>query len=172
MASFTEALPVILEHEGFDVCTDTPDDKGGTTKWGITAGALERYRKRPCGPEDIRTLTYAEAEACYRATFWDTEGLGCLRSQRVATKCFDILVNMGLHGGARVIQKACVACGSPLEVDGFLGCHTIKALNAAPQDKMLAALKAAQRARYEQIIAADPSQERFRHGWLTRSEWP
>jgi lysozyme family protein len=177
MADFKQAIPIILAHEGGAKYSNIPGDKGGPTKWGITQETLSRWRCRNVFPKDVRTLTEKEARAIYRAYYWTLCRCEDIRDQTVATKVFDIAVNLGVHrrgiDAAELLQRAVNYCApsNKISVDGVIGSRTIQLVNLCRPDCLLDALCMEQRNYYLELIAANPSQEKFRKGWLRRAEW-
>lgn len=175
MSDFSKAIPVILAHEGGEKFTVTKGDKGGATKWGITLATLRLWRGRPTSTLNVRNLTREEAEKIYRARYWDACRCGEILDQDVATKIFDVAVNCGPWTSIRIVQGACVSLsgsgpdGCP--IDGVMGPITIGAVNACDKGALLSAICELQRMHYEAIISRDPTQAKFRNGWLKRAEW-
>lgn len=187
MANFVKALPTILQHEGGYV--NDPLDPGGATDMGISLRYL-RAREDADGDgrldgdfdldgdvdvKDILALHAASedqrqafARKIYKTGFWDPNNLDQIESQTLATKIFDMCVNVGNRQGVKLIQKA----AGTLTVDGFLGPATINALNSRPWEQLLKAACAQQKEFYEQLIAAKPSRAKWRKGWIKRAAWP
>lgn len=67
--TFAACLSETLAHEGGYV--DHPKDPGGATNMGITQAALSDWRDRPVSRFEVRTLTRVEADAIYRARYWN-----------------------------------------------------------------------------------------------------
>src|SRR5690606_26803467 len=82
---FRRAVEVVLAHEGSYV--NDPADPGGETKFGIS--------KRQYPDLDIASLTREQAVEIYRRDWWDKYGYGRLASPAIATKVFDLSVNVG-----------------------------------------------------------------------------
>jgi lysozyme family protein len=178
MADFAVALPVILAHEGGSKYTNTLGDRGGPTKYGITHRTLADWRNRPVSPEDVRTLTALEAADIYRNRYWQKCRCDEIKDQTVATKVFDVAVNLGVmrrgEDAAEILQRAVNCCSPPalLRVDGWIGDQTIAAANLCDSMRLVSALCMEQRNYYLNLIADNPSQEKFRAGWLSRADWP
>lgn len=85
-----------------------------------------------------------------------------ITSQSVANIVVDWVWASGKHG----ITKVQALLG--VKVDGIVGDKTLAALNAQPPRVLFDKIKAARVAFIEGIIAANPSQNRFRKGWLNR----
>lgn len=177
MADFNQAIPIILQHEGG--FANDPNDKGGTTNWGISL----RYAKTlgflldidgdgDVDGEDIRRLPKEKAVELYKKNWWDAFGYAWLSNQFVAAKVFDMAVNMGPGAAHALVQKACNACGAKLIVDGNLGPISRGVMNSMKPSKLITAIQSQQVAFYEAIVRRDPSQARFRRTWLLRAGWP
>lgn len=83
--SYPNAFNFVIGAEG--KLTDDPNDPGGLTKYGIS------HRAYP--DKDIRNLTLADAEAIYKADYWDK----CLCDTLpypLDVAVFDTAVNMGV----------------------------------------------------------------------------
>src|SRR5690606_11945492 len=111
---FLRAAEVVLEHEGGDV--NDPRDPGGETKYG--------NGKRSCPYLDIDNLTREDAIAIYYRDFYLKYGYGRLNDATVATKVFDMAVNMGPATAHRLLQEALVFLGYDIAVDGIIGPQT------------------------------------------------
>lgn len=172
MATIQEALPITLVHEGGSEYTNIPGDSGGPTKYGVTIHTLSAWRKTECTEDDVKNLTLEEATAIYKAAYWDVLHCDDIENQGVAQKMFDIIVNMGCmpprHGG-EVIQKAVVACGQGIRVDGSPGSKTLAAVNECDGDELMKALATAAANRYHERVTEKPDQQKFLTGWLVRA---
>lgn len=182
VSSFDLAIPVILAHEGTDTnfWVDDPNDRGGETAWGISTLIIQREGITAAelglanlAPGALKNLTKAAAAYMYKKLFWDKYGYGRLWDQRVATKVFDASVNMGPSTAHRLAQKAAGVCGNPPQdgVDGIFGKHTVDAINACDPNQFLSAYVDQMHQRYDAIIAADPTQQKFASNWSRRADW-
>jgi lysozyme family protein len=178
MADFSKAIGVILAHEGGSKYTNIPEDRGGPTKWGITQRTLAGWRGRPVTADEVKSLTEIEAADIYRNRYWRKCRCDEIKDQTIATKVFDIAVNLGVmrHGedAAEILQRAVNCCSPPasLRIDGWIGDQTIAAVNLCEPARLVDALCMEQRNYYLELIAERPSQEKFRRGWLRRAAWP
>lgn len=82
---FDKAIKVVLAHEGGYV--NDPNDLGGETNFGIS--------KRSYPTVDIKNLTREQAVEIYRGDWWERYRYGDIEDLDVATKVFDLAVNMG-----------------------------------------------------------------------------
>jgi len=170
MARFILAIPFLLEHEGGYV--NDPADRGGETAYGITR------RDHPDawvnGPP-----TEQEAEEIYRNAYWNALYLDEVQEQPLANKLLDTAVHCGVKRTAKWWQTALnlvrgVVGKSLLVVDGVVGPHTRAAqaeLNQAYSWTVIVDLALQQTIHYLEIAKADPTQEKFLDGWLSRAKW-
>lgn len=157
---FRYAVEVVVRNEGGYV--NDPSDPGGETKFGIS--------KRSYPHLDIANLTREEAIAIYRRDWWDKYGYGRLASSAIAAKVFDLSVNVGPRRAHEMLQRALHAVGRrDVVVDGIIGPQTIAAVNAAPPDALLAALRAEAAAYYRQLIERNPTLKKYERGWMRRA---
>ena len=162
MADFALALPYVLKHEGG--WSDDPDDPGGATNYGITlktASSIGILTK-----EQLRAITPEQVAGIYKRDYWKFDALN---SQRVATKLFDMCVNMGVRKGVELAQDGLNLLGASIHPDGLLGPITVKCINAVPEDKMLDVLCHEAQGRYLDIVAANPRMKKFLPGWMHRA---
>jgi lysozyme family protein len=171
MAEFEPALKVVLDHEGGAAYTAHPADHGGPTKWGVTLATLADWRGATVKPGDVEGLSFEEAAKIYRARYWDAIHGDDIEDQQVATKCLDIVVNMGVRNGSHVIQLAVTWAGKFIIVDSIVGANTLKAMNSTGPLVLLGELRQAMRLRYMGIAALHPEQNVFLKGWLNRADW-
>lgn len=174
---FESALRDVLQKEG--IFSDDPVDRGGATKYGITE-ALARLHGYV---GDMRDLSLDKAKDIYKVEFWDP--LRCdqiaAHSQAVANELFDTGVNMGTRVAVTFLQRALNALNrnrkdyADIVMDGKMGQGTIGALQAyfsvrgrGGEAVLMKCLNALQGARYIEICANDPMQERFLYGWIDK----
>lgn len=180
MAKFEEALGTILKHEGGFV--DHPADPGGATNYGVSLRYLRSLGDvvgdfdddGDVDAEDIRKMSEEDARGIYRQRWWDRYKYGLITDQRLATKVFDMAVNMGARQAHRLLQRALnslrVRTGGPaLLVDGDLGPKTLATANAAPANLLHGELQKRQAEFYGSLVRARPSRAAFLKGWLNRA---
>ena len=159
MAEFLVAIEIVLKHEGGD--SNDVADRGGRTRYGISAKAHPNV--------DIEHLTLDGAKRIYLEKYWIPGKYGQIHDQAVATKIFDMAVNMGPKRAHTLTQRALQALGIATAIDGLMGSATIVAINVADAGKLLDAIKAEAAKFYQEIASKDPSQNKFLKGWLTRA---
>jgi lysozyme family protein len=156
MAEFEKAIGIVLRHEGGYV--HDPVDPGGETKFGIS--------KRQYPLVDIKNLTRQEAIEIYRRDYWRYDGF---IEQTVATKVFDMAVNMGHKNAHTLLQVALNGLGSRVAVDGALGPQTTGAANGCEGAKLVQELRATQATYYAKLVVRKPRMEKFLRGWMRRA---
>lgn len=184
MAQLKLALPTIFYHEGRYV--NSKSDPGGATNFGISlkfllkTGDLDKdgwldgdvNHDGKLTVEDIKQMTEAEAAKLYDLYFWSKQGYGGIDDQSIATKVFDLAINMGSLGANKCLQRAVrTANGSHLLLDdGLFGRQTLAAVNEANPVKVLAATKSEAARYYNQIVIKNPKLECYLRGWLNRAK--
>jgi lysozyme family protein len=170
---FYIAVKRTLEFEGG--YSNDPDDRGGETKWGITRKAWSGYGE----DVDFAHMKIADAQDLYLNVYWRGACLGVLDSagvpQRLLNEIFDAVVNHGIAGGIRCLQRAyndINGDGADLVVDGKIGNKTIGAVaqfcaRSNYADALVAALRF-ERAGIYFNLCNDPTQKKFLRGWLRR----
>jgi len=173
--NFDIAFSLLLSSTYEGGYSNDPTDRGGETKWGITRKTWEGYG------EDV---TFAhmginDAQNFYLNVFWRGASISVLDSgavpQRLLSEIFDSVVNHGIAGGIRCLQRAYndVSDTDALVVDGRIGNKTISAVasfcnrNSSYADALLAALRF-ERAGLYFNLCNDPTQKKFLRGWLRR----
>lgn len=161
-ASFDLALPYTLRNEGG--WANFASDPGGATNYGITLETARKYGIADA--EALRNITPEQVAAIYRAGYWRFDGVD---DQRVATKLFDMAVNMGPQAAVRICQSCLNDAGAALEVDGRFGLVTLECLNAVRPALILSLLCTKSADYYRAIVAKRPESVKFLRGWLKRA---
>jgi lysozyme family protein len=161
MAEFNIAIQKTLQNEG-GYSNDNLDN-GGETKFGISRAAYPNL--------DIKNLTLHKAKIIYKRDYWDKLNLDAMGNQKIAEKLFDLAVNAGLKQAVKCLQRAIrSALGIVLIDDGIFGVRTHEALSISYNTvALLAAFRSEMAGFYRVLIAKNPSQERFKNGWITRA---
>lgn len=166
MSRFSEAIEYVLENEGG--YTNDKQDRGGCTNFGIslnTIVTMPEFGIKNC--EDIKTLTREQAKKIYYMVWWKFE---YILNQQVATKMFDIFVNLPPGSANRLYQRAANACGAQLKVDGIYGALTEAAINKLDPKAYLMELVDQLHSYYNKVVEARPEQAVFIRGWLQRAD--
>ena len=153
----------ILEREGAFV--DRPEDRGGPTKFGVTARTLSTWRGRVVTAADVAALTPEEAREIYRRVYLDRTGLWGIPNVPLRALLLDCAVNHGPGDAIRWLQRALRVT----PVDGALGSQTLGALDASDQRRVYLSVCAQRVRRYGDLITRQPSQAIFASGWMNRA---
>jgi lysozyme family protein len=156
MASFDQAIGLVLAHEGGYVFN--PADPGGERNFGISKRAYPNL--------DIKHLTEDQANEIYRQDYWRYDGIA---NQDVATKIFDMAVNMGPPTAHRLLQMALNAQGQAVAVDGVFGPQTLAATNRVDPTRLLQEFRAQAAVRYADIVLGNRAERTFLLGWMRRA---
>jgi len=168
--NFTSSLGFVLRHEcvfapghdndlNFVVCEDVPGDTGGLTKFGIDAASHPGV--------DIRDLTLDQATALYRDDEWTHCRCDDLPTG-LDTAIFDCAVNNGIIVAGILLQRAVIACGYGVVVDGQIGPQTVRTATLVNGSELMARLLQLRRERYTDIVLHHPGDAKFLKGWLNR----
>lgn len=166
---------------------DVAADPGGITNHGVSLRfALQQIKATPelillfdvdhngtVDRRDILGMTADQAAEIFFECWWQPGWYRKLSPELLAWKCFDIAVNTGPVRAALLLQKALVALGSNIPVDGAVGPLTLTAVQSATKADagaaLLAALRKAQAAFYRGLAAQEPDFKTFLAGWLNRA---
>ncbi len=163
MALFEPAFNFMMDNEDRHRTGIVTSDEGGKTRFGI---AQKWHHDLPA---DFYTMPAEDALAIaanvYRSEYWRPVRGSEILDQRVASKCFDLFVNLPEIVAARIIQGAAIALGQKIPCDGKFGSLTICAINALNADEFLNMVCTVQAKHYREH--GDP---RFMHGLLDRAK--
>ena len=155
-----------FEHEGD--FSNHPNDKGGPTRYGISARAFGHYFGfEPTAPQ-MATLTKSAAELIAREYYYIAPGFDKL-PDRIAVQMFDIGFNMGPSRAWKLLQRVV----GTVE-DGIFGPKSWSCFDevrdAYGLEYVNSELVSARLAFYEGVIRRDPTQAVFERGWRRRAE--
>ena len=114
-------------------------------------------------------MTVDQAKNIYKRDFWDPQLYKDIKDVNLATKVFDLAVNMGSNWAHRLVQRALKSTGQDIAEDGVLGPMTLAAINKADLSDLLAALKSEAAGYYRTLAATQPRRAKFLKGWLKRA---
>lgn len=153
----------IIRREGGFI--NHPNDRGGPTKYGITAKTLGNWRNlgRLATSDEVAALTEAGAREIYRHRYIVEPGFDAIAHPALQV----LLVDAGVHSGP---QKAVKWLQEALGVtaDGVIGSKTRAALAATDQSKLYNKVLAARLRHLGRLITHDPQQSVFAAGWMNR----
>jgi type VI secretion system secreted protein VgrG len=163
MAAFDKALAYTLKHEGG--WSDDPADPGGATNYGITLKTAQRFGIKT--KEELRRIAPEKVAEIYEAGYWR---FGDVNDQRVATKLFDMAVNMGPAAAVKLARRVLFCSpGAGPEPHSGVAPDLLMSLNVADPGDALRALCAASEAHYRAIVAKRLASAKFLKGWLRRA---
>lgn len=175
----TDALIAgIIQREGGFV--DHPADRGGPTKWGITAKTLEIFRRKvgrffgTITRADVEALTVEEATRIYEDLYVVEPGFDAIADPRLQECVVDAGVNHGPRHAAKWLQYA-----ADVPQDGDVGPVTIAAVNAADPMELFLWIQAFRLRLFGRLVSLDPQlkaatragftlQAEFASGWNNR----
>lgn len=163
MITDDDIIDGILEREGAFV--DRPEDRGGPTKFGVTARTLSTWRGRVVTAADVAALTPEEARQILRQLYLERPGLQAVADGPLRGLLVDCAVNHGPDDAIRWLQRALKLD----QVDGMLGSRTRDALAAADPRRVYLSICAQRIRRYGDLITRRPGQAIFASGWMNRA---
>lgn len=153
----------IIRREGGFV--NHPADRGGPTKYGITAKTLGGWRhlNRLATNNEVAALTETEAREIYRHRYIVVPGFDAITYPALQT----LLVDAGVHSGPqKAVKWLQEALG--VTVDGVIGPKTRAALAVTDQSKLYSKVLAARLRHLGRLITNDSEQSVFAAGWMNR----
>ena len=185
-SNFSNSVNHILINEGGLV--NDQYDSGGITKYGISLRYLKNYEKEDptilkivdtnnnkiIDSSDIINLTKENAVLIYKKGWWDKYNFGAITYSPLASKVFDMAVNMGSFTAIRLLQKACIKNNkkADLEINGRLDKRTLDFINSLSDrdaDHLLRRFKIEAIHHYDKIALNKPILKRFLSGWVKRA---
>lgn len=164
MATFDPAFDYMIKNEDYSLTGKvTPEPNGGKARFGINSvfhpeAVADGFYEM----EHDKALEYAKA--IYTKAYWDGRGFATIVDQKVATKLFDMAVNIGTGGEIGILQKT---LGVP--VTHRLDLATQKVVNSS-DDSLLPRLVTTLKAHYQAIHDSNPAKyDKIINGWLVRA---
>lgn len=153
----------IIRREGGFI--NHPNDRGGPTKYGITAKTLGNWRQlgRLATSNEVTALTETEAREIYRHRYIIVPGFDAISHLALQVLLVDAGVHSGPQKAVRWLQEAL-----GVTVDGVIGPKTRAALAATDQSKLYSKVLAARLRHLGRLITKDPEQSVFAAGWMNR----
>lgn len=154
----------LVDREGGFV--DDPHDKGGATKYGITAATLGEWRKygRYATREEVKNLEKSEAIEIYGAFYLIRPGISQIKDDRLQELVFDAGVHHGVRRAIKWLQRI-----ASVNDDGVIGPITLSVVNNYFDPRKLRRGFMLLREDFvDAILQNDPSQQKFADGWHNR----
>ena len=167
MSNFKSALIRVLKNEGGYV--NNPNDRGGETYKGVARkfhpnwsgwSLLDSMSNKNSSNDSLDEAV----ESFYLENFWNKLKCDSITSDKVAFELFDTGVNMGVKGGAKLMQMC-----AEVTADGNIGVNSLSAINAVDEELLLLRFKLAKVARYAYLVKKRPQNKAFLHGWINRT---
>jgi len=121
--TFDDMIEFIIDRIEGGYAND-PRDNGGETNWGLSVKANPELAGR------MKNLTKAEAKAIYRKKYFTPAGISKY-PVKARLVVFDGVINHGIVGNNKLVQKALNSMRARLVVDGVVGPKTMAAIKAA-----------------------------------------
>ena len=168
MANFDDAIEIVLKDEGG--LENIASDPGEITNMGIS---LRFYKtiKENATSDDIKSLTKDMAKAIYRKYFWEKGKYNLIANQAIATRAFDLAVNIGIIHANKLLQQSANIVNNlhpNLEIDGILGARSLLAINKSEYEKLLQIFKSLATEYYTNLVKEKPTLQIFLGGWVAR----
>lgn len=171
MANVKEAVEFVLRQEDATmsgVVTKAPDDRGGLTRFGLTAKWHPELAAK--GFFQInRDDALAMAQEAYADEYIPHLDLGRINRTAVAIAVLSFAVVEGAGQAVLLIQSALNNLGYAISIDGSAGPKTIAALNDVDSLLFVAALVSRQRKYFTDLVTKDESQQKWLAGWNNRA---
>jgi len=181
---FDTIIPTILKIEGGLV--DDVRDSGKITKAGVSLKFLEMNGIDIDGNgvvdlNDIIALNNDKIKDIYYEYFWKRGKVGEIykatskSNTTIATQVFDMIVNLGIVGGSKLLQEAMnkelkKINLPPIVVDGLVGSITLNMLKKIKNYRSLNNNMVDSRIlKYARIVRALPVKACFLVGWINRA---
>jgi hypothetical protein len=146
---------------------DPEKQRGGAFYYEVISGINAEY-----WPKQFQAIADSPAAArgplvanFYLTNFWDGSGIYRLSSQDLASRVFDMSINAGRVEAVKILQRAIVASGTQIAVDGNLGPLTAAAADSRPTLPILNAYRSGREAYYRSIATTPEILE----AWLRRA---
>ncbi len=171
---FQYAVGIILKHEGG--LSNDKNDPGQITNYGISLRFLKAEHIDTDGDgdsdeDDIIHLDVSEADAIYLKYFWDKFHYGNIKDLKLATKVFDISVNMGGSQAHKILKRAMNhLIDIPLAETGEINAGIIALANKLDAKELIENIRTEEKDVYMMIVERNKALTIFLKGWLARAE--
>lgn len=145
MPDFFAAFNYVIKNEDSVPSGKVTVDEGGRTRFGIA----EKFHPDLPGWFWVcpAPLGLEIAQYLYMQEYWIPSLVSGIHDQRICTKLFDMIINLGVKQATILAQSA--THSNDVKLDGKLGPYTVKAINDAPADQYLASIVGMLREYYE-----------------------
>ena len=164
---FESAIGYSFDFEGG--YANNKNDRGGETKFGITAPFLEDYKYALPGGKSkpISELTKEDAKLLYKAQ-WDRYNLGYIHNGELALVLNDYMINSYAKNVAKRVQNILNSNGAKLKIDGIFGKETLNAINDVDKKWLIEQILNDRYHWYRKSVQNDKVQIGHYKGWINR----
>ena len=164
LEDYYEAYKYVSTNEGWALTCDPIPTMGGTTQGWLDAIGVKM---------NIADLTPTIQRELYLDYIWGPCKYNELNNVKVATKVFDMNINMGQYQAHLLFQRAINdVLYEQLKVDGIVGNKTIKNANFCNSDNLLKCMAKRSIDFYNLLVKKNPSNAKYTDSWLRRAKWP
>jgi lysozyme family protein len=154
MAQFSEAIDIVLKHEGN--YTNDSCDPGGETKFGISKKSYPNL--------DIKNLNIKQVKEIYYKDYWLPLKCDEINIQWFADKLFDMAVLIGIGTAVRLLQQSINSeCDVEIEIDGIMGPKTLSYVNSYNMEDVYHAFLYTMEVHLKSL-----NQPKYINGWMIR----
>lgn len=159
-----DIINALLTYESSEY-VNNPLDRGGPTKYGITAKTLGSVRNlgRAATVQEVQALTVTDAQNIYLSQYITTPKFNLIKNDAIRW----FMVDSGVvHGPVNPINWLQIIIGAPK--DGVFGPQTNQLLEDWDPMQLLVNLQGARGEAIARLVTRDVSQTTFIVGWMTR----
>ena len=166
-AKFESVIGYSFDFEGGYV--NNKNDRGGETKFGITAPFLEDYKYALPGGKSkpLSELTKDDAKLLYKAQ-WNKYNLGYIRNKELALLLNDYMINSYAKKVAQRVQNILNSNGANIKIDGIFGEETLNAINNTNKEWLIEQILIDRYHWYRKTVQNDKVQIKHYKGWINR----
>jgi lysozyme family protein len=175
---YLSAFEKTLGHEGG--YNEVKGDAGGATNFGVSLRFLkDAYNfddtadidnDGDVDKDDIKSMSKADAQEIYYKHFWLKNKCDQITNQIIASKFFDMSVNMGLVQATKLLQRSLNHFKLfNIAEDGKIGPKTLQAVNQVHSDQLLHVMRKECEAFYIRLVEKKPEYKKFLKGWTNRA---
>lgn len=159
-ACFGPAFSYMIRNEDSQVSgVVTSEPGGGQARLGINSTANPQAVSDGFYTMSL-TDALAYAENVYQTQYWNGRGLDGITSQQVASKLFDVGVNMGNAGVVAVLHST----------QGVNSSNVVSSINAMEPTQFLGNFVMALKTHYQAIVNSNPAKyQKYLNAWLSRA---
>ena len=177
-SNFNYAIKIILKHEGGLV--NNKYDTGEISNFGISLRFLKHEKKDInqdglIDAKDILILTKDLASKIYLDDWWYRYHMDSINDKIIATKMFDISINMGYSQASKILHRAMLATTHPkcpvIIKRNFISHQDNLCINTLKSERFHAEINKQCADYYIMIVKRHPTYKVFLKGWLKRANW-